>query len=183
MTAINKSKGTIINWGLTSIFITICLLLSLIQSQEVYAEMKKVSGTWKQVKMLLGSDTLYGKTMVNFVNRLYVNSSADADWDKAKSFDVNYTINRTFQGDDFSGCTAITHPNGDQTFIQYDGSWKFVLPRDGFKWTSESKGKFTGGTGKFEGIWGTYTSKIKGDGQGNRTGEWEAEYEIVSTNN
>jgi hypothetical protein len=43
MTTINKSKVTIINPGLTSIFIVICFLLSLIQSQEAYAEMEKVS--------------------------------------------------------------------------------------------------------------------------------------------
>ena len=187
MTTINKRKVTIIYRGLTSIFIMICLLLSLIQSQSVYAEMKKISGTAEQVSMLIADENYYDQTRVRFLNRLYMYSSGDPDWEKAKSFTVYYYINPTRQGDDFRGCTAITHPNGDQTFIKYDGSWKWVLPRDAglgwYRWTSEIKGQFTGGTGKYKGIRGTYSSKGKGNGQDNLTGEWEVEYEIVSTNN
>jgi hypothetical protein len=70
-----------------------------------------------------------------------------------------------------------------QTFIKYEGSWKWALPREGYKWTSESKGRFTGGTGKFKGIRGTFTSKGKGDGRKDLGSEWQIEYEITSTTN
>jgi len=36
---------------------------------------------------------------------------------------------------------------------------------------------------KNEGIRGSFTSKGKGNGQSNITGEWEIEYEMASTNN
>ena len=183
MVPINKSKVTIINRGLTSIFIVICCLLSLIYSPKAYAEMKKVSGTSKQVTELLDYEIYYDQTKVRFENHLFMWSSVDPDWDKAKIFTAHFYINPTHQGDDHNGCLAITHPNGDQTFIKYDGSWKWVLPREGVRWVSEKKGQFTGGTGKFEGIRGTFTSKGKGDGRRHLGGEWEVEYEITSTNN
>ena len=192
MATLNKSKVTVINRGFTIIFIIICFLLSIIQSQEAYAEMKKVSGTSKHVNRLIAYETYYPQTKVRFRNNLQMFSSADPDWDKAKIFTVfyyinpitvYYHINPTGEGDDYKGCAAITYANGDQAFIMYDGSWKWVLPRDGFRWTSETKGIFTGGTGKFEGIKGTFTSKGKGVGRSNTTGEWEIEYEIASTRN
>ena len=174
---------TNISRDLTSIFIAICFLFLLIQSQEAYAEMKKVSGTSKQIAKLLADETLYDQTKVRFVNTLKMYSSADPDQDKAKVFSAYLYINPTRQGDDYNGCLAITHPNGDQTFIKYVGSWKWVLPRDGYRWTSETKGVFTGGTGKFEGVKGTRTSKGKGDGRKVLGSEWKIEYEIASTNN
>ena len=181
MTTINKITATITNRGLTSIFIVFCLLLPLIQSQEVYAEMKKVTGTSKPVDRLLSVERYHSGTNVRFVNQLLAYNSVDPDWDKAKVFSAYYYINPTGQGDEFRGCFAITHSNGDQTFISYDGSWKWVLPRDGFRWTSEIIGEFTGGSGEFQGIRGILRSKVKGDGQNVIGGEWEVEYEITST--
>jgi hypothetical protein len=145
--------------------------------------MKKVSGTSKQITKLLEMETYYDQTKVRFVNSLNAWSSADPEWDKAKTFSAYYYINPTRQGDDFRGCTVITYPNGDQSFIEYDGSWEWVLPRDGFRWTSEINGIFTGGTGKFEGIRGAFTSKGKGNGRTDLGDEWEVKYEIASTNN
>jgi hypothetical protein len=40
----------------------------------------------------------------------------------------------------------------------------------------ESKGRFTRGTGKFEGIKAIWKSKGKGQYQSNIIGEWEVEY-------
>ena len=183
MTSINKITATITNLGLTFIFIVICFLLSLIQSQEVSAEMKKVTGTSKSVERLLSAQRYYSGTNLRFVNHLLVYNSVDPNWDNAKVFSAYYYINPTGQGDEFRGCLAITHSNGDQTFIEYNGSWKWVLPRDGFRWTSEMKGLFTGGTGKFEGIRGILKSNVKGNGQNTIGGEWEVEYELASTSN
>jgi hypothetical protein len=95
----------------------------------------------------------------------------------------DFRINPTRDGDDYNGYLAITHHNGDQTFVKYDGSWKWALPKDGYSWISESKGRFTGGTGKFEGISGTITVKVEGNGQSYLSSKWEAEYEITSNNN
>jgi hypothetical protein len=185
MATINKSKVTVINRGFTIFFIVICFLLSLIQSQEAYAEMKKISVTSKLLKTLIKTDETYpDQTRVRFTNNLQMFSSADPDWDKAKVFGVRYSINPTRDGDPYNGCLAITHHNGDQTFIKYEGSWKWALPKDGVSWISESKGKFTGGTGKFEGISGTVTIKVEGRGPNHYvSSKWEVEYEIASTNN
>ncbi len=161
MTTINKIKVTIINWGLISIFIIICFFGSIVHNKEAYAEMKKVSITSKLLKTLISTDETYpDQTRVRFINNLQMYSSADPDWDKAKVFNVRYSINPTRDGDPYNGCLAITHHNGDQTFIKFDGSWKWALPKDGVSWISDSNGKFTGGTGKFEGISGTVTIKV-----------------------
>jgi hypothetical protein len=178
-----RLKMTNISRGLTSIFLAICFLFPLVQSQEAYAEMKKVSGTSKQIAKLFADETFYDQTKVRFLNNLQMYSSDDPDWDKAKVFSVYFYVNPTRQGDDFNGCLAITHTNGDQTFIKYEGSWKWVSPRDGYRWDSETKGVFTGGTGRFKGIKGTLSSKGKGNGRKDLGGEWEIKYEIAPTNN
>jgi hypothetical protein len=183
MTTINKSKATIINRGLTSIIIVICFLFSLFQSQEAYAEKKRVTGTSKQIDSLVDTRTYYNEAEVRLVNTTGMLSSTDPNWDKAKSFSVLYYINPTGQGDEYKGCVAITFPNGDHAYTKFSGSWKWVLPRDGYRWTSEEIGRFTGGTGKFKGIKGTITIKGKGEGQNYEIGEWEAEYEISPTSN
>jgi hypothetical protein len=169
--------------GFISIFIVISIFLSIIYSQKAYAEMKEVFGTSTLISNLYAGQIFHDQTNVRFVNNLHMFSSTDADWDKARAFNAYFYINPTRQGDNYNGCFAITHANGDQTFVQYEGSWKWVLPRNGLRWTSESKGRFTGGTGKFEGIRGTWASKGKGDGTKDLGGEWEIEYEISSTNN
>ena len=89
-----------------------------------------------------------------------------------------FYINPTRDGDDYKGCLVVTHQNGDQTFVEYDGSWKWALPKDGASWISESKGRFTGGTGKFEWISGTITIKVEGKYKSYVSATWEAEYEI-----
>ena len=176
MIATNKSKVIII-----SIFIIVIFLGgSIFHVHEAYAEMKIVAGTSKLLKRLITTNETYpDQTRVRFINTLQMYSSADPDWDKAKVFSVSYSINPTHDGDPYNGCLAITHHNGDQTFIKYDGSWKWALPKDGLSWISESKGKFTGGTGKFEGISGTFTVTVEGRGPSHYvSSKWEVEYEI-----
>jgi len=177
-----KIDKSIIHSGLSSVlFIAICFLMPLILSQEAYAEMKKISGTSKRIKNLLRTSTSYGETKVRFINNLTMFNSTDPDWDKAKSFNASYIINPTGQGDDYTGCKAITHPGGDQTFILFRGSWKWVSPRDVYRFIFEAKGRFTGGTGKFKGIRGYWRIKGKGDGMLYVTGEWEVEYTVEDT--
>jgi hypothetical protein len=74
-------------------------------------------------------------TKTRLVNTFESFSSADPDWDKATVFSVVFYINPSFDGDVYKGCFAITHQNGDQTFVEYDGSWGWVQPKDGINWT------------------------------------------------
>ena len=180
MKLLKKTELFASSQGLISFFIVTCFLLSLFQNPEAYAEMKKVTGTSKIVNNLLDYEKHYGQSKVRFVNILQIYSSAEPDWNNAKVFNACYYVDSTHQGDDYDGCLVIMHPNGDQTFMQYEGSWNWVLPRKGYQWISDTKGRFTGGTGKFKGIRGSFKYKGKGDGKKDLGGEWVVEYEIVN---
>jgi hypothetical protein len=159
-----------------------CFVLSPDMSQKAHAAMKKISGTTTQLTQLLTEEIVFDQTRVRFRNNLGMFSSADPDWDTAKVFNAYFYINPTRQGDDYTGCFAITHPNGDQTFITYKGSWKWVVPMDGYRWTAETTGQFTGGTGKFQGIRGTFFSQGKGDGRKHLGSAWDIAYEVATDN-
>jgi hypothetical protein len=58
------------------------------------------------------------------------------------------------------GYFAISHPNGDKTFTSYEGTATATPEPSGPpKVTFEGKWRYTGGTGKFEGITGGRTYK------------------------
>jgi len=173
MMTINKSKVIIF-----SIFVMLFFGGSIFHVHEASAEMKRVSGTSELLKRIVTSQSLFNETNVRLINNLQLYSSSDPDWDKARVFSMYFYINPTRDGDDYKGCLVVTHQNGDQTFFEYDGSWKWALPKDGISWISESKGRFTGGTGKFERISGTITVKVVGRGQSYVSSNWEVEYEI-----
>ena len=160
-----------------SIFILIFAGGSLFHGHKAYAEMKQVFATSKLTKVLMDY-SYYDKINVRRVHNHGIFSSSDPDWDKTKVFSANFYIDPTGEGDDYKGWWVFTHQNGDQTFAQYDGSWKWKLPRDGMKWTAESKGTFTGGTGKFEGIRGTISVEVEGDGSNYVKNSWEFKYEL-----
>ena len=172
MTTINKSKATIINRSLTSIFIVICFLLSLSQSQEAYAEMKKVSGTFKgTVKLAETQIAIADITQKGPLDVFHtVLSSADPDWNNAPFFYIRYAEPTKEWGR--KGYGVITHPGGDQTFI------KFVsrqLSASGSASTGEWEGFFIGGTGKFKDIRARWLLKWKFTTT-EATTEWEVEY-------
>ena len=172
MMPIFKSRAVTIG-----IFILIFTGGSLFHSHEAYAEMKQVIGTTKLIKVLWDASSS-DQVSVRFVNNHQIFSSSDPDWDKAKVFSAYYSVNPTGEGDDYKGCWVFTHQNGDQSFALYDGSWKWKLPKDGMKWTAVSKGTFTGGTGKFEGIRGTILVEVEGDGRNYVKNGWEFKYEL-----
>jgi len=72
------------------------------------------------------------------------------------------------------GHKVITHRGGDQTFLQYEISWKNVGPIE-LEW--QLLGLFVRGTGQFKGI--TWTWRERGQsttvGEG---GDWEAQYSL-----
>lgn len=176
MTTINKSKVTIINRSLTSIFLVICFLLSLIQSQEAYAEMKKVSGTSKTIACLARTRPEIAVADCHFWVSLDVYhsvlSSADPDWNNARFFYVLDAV-RPIERDD-RGFGVITHPGGDQTFIKFVG--RLISVTGGSEMTGESEGFFIGGTGKFKDIKARWLLKWKWTVTEGTMGEWEVEY-------
>jgi hypothetical protein len=175
MMTTNKSKVII-----TSIFILIFFGGSIVHIQEASAEMKKISGTSTLLKELLNDSKYHNQANVRFTQALEMFSSADPDWDKAKIITAYYYVNPKGEEDNYNGSFVITHHTGDQTFIRYEGEWKWALPKDRINWTAETRGYFTGGTGKFEGIIGTITVKLRG-GSSPRSANWEVEYEINRT--
>ena len=119
MTTISKSKATIINRGLTSIFIVICFFLSLIQNQEAYAEMKKVSGTSGQIVRLAETNIAvdYSPQKGRLIVLHTVLNSADPDWNNVPFFFFVY--DESAKEWDDRGYGVITHSGGDQTFIKF----------------------------------------------------------------
>lgn len=175
MTAAKSAKKIVGIWAiLCSLLISACFLMSLLLSQEVYAEKKKVSGTTK-------GDSRLGRTVFRipdsklhiFLNaRHSVLNSADPDWNNARFFEVN-CIDHSKPGH-YRGYGVIYHPSGDQTFIEFEtkiGSAKST------ELTDEIKGFFIGGTGKYIGIRARWLSKAKWEhiSEG-RKAEWEVEY-------
>ena len=172
MTTINKSKVTIINWGLTTIFIVICFLLSLIQIQEAYAEMKKVSATSKRVANLFSSKSSKMQATVRFVNTTSIYSSADPDWNNAPFSYIEYDESAKEWGD--RGYGVITRPSGDQTFIKF--MVRDISETAGIGSTGEWEGVFIGGTGKFKDIKARWLYKWKRTVTEGEVAEWEVEY-------
>ena len=173
MTSIGKSRAITI-----SIFILIFLGGSLLQGHKSYAEMIKVSGTSAIIKSFVSLESDLKEVRIRLTNKLHLYSSADPDWDKARVFSTFFYVNPVPDEDFYKGCLAITHQNGDQTFVEYDGSWKWTIPKDNANWTAVDKGYFIGGTGKFDGIKGTITIKRTGKRSKIVSIEWDAEYEI-----
>jgi hypothetical protein len=175
MTTINKSNVTIINRSLTSIFLVICFLLSLIQSQETYAEMKKVSGTSKAIVRLAQARIPVADTPVMGRLSVYhtVLSSADPDWNNARFFYIEYDESTKEWGD--RGYGVISHLGGDQTFIKFVGRM-ILATGGGHEATGEWEGFFIGGTGKFKDIKARWLLKWKETMTEGTKAEWEVEY-------
>ena len=170
-------------WSIVGILaILVCPLVSLIQSQEAYAKGKKVSGTSKLVTNLI-SAVIPGKTPVKVTNDIFVLNSTDPAWNNATLYEVTVQIDPApgLVGD-VRIYSVITHPGGDQSFIETQGSWKGDDSVPGYTWSYETKnGMFVGGTGKFEGISAIWKSKLRGLSYGSAPlkkaiGEWEVQY-------
>jgi len=154
------------------------LVVSLFPGQAVYAEQKKVSGTGKDW-IRLGFTHIKSESLVSNIpievltlrNHFYgIFRSADPDWNNATFYSVDYADALKAS---YKGYAVTTHPGDNQTFLEYEGTWEM----QGIAWTSQAKGRFLGGTGKFKGITGKWTTKTKAT-ETDVTTEWEAEYEI-----
>lgn len=175
MVTAKGSEKIVAIWGFVGILlISVWLLISLFQGQEVYAESKKVSGTTRSVTRL----TQEIIRLPDMVSRLDFNishwmlSSTDPDWDNAQVFYVRY--NHPTKPKVYKGYMAITHPDGDQTFFKWEGKYEALGGGDSL---TDAKGRYIGGTGKFKEITGSWTHKLKSLATG-ITAEWETEYEV-----
>lgn len=175
MTTVNRTKRIIGSGGIVSVFIIIaCFMVSLIQTQEAYAEKKNVSGTVKDRTELaldyIRSTAYKPPIPVGELNNVFgVYVSDDTEWNNATFFTVWFIENLNFIGH-----AVITFPAGDQIFRTVKGKIKALNVHD---WASEHEGWFLGGTGKYKGIKGRWREKIMHT-QTEITTEWEVEYEV-----
>lgn len=174
MTTINTRKVTIINRSLTSVFLVICFLLSLSQSQETYAEMKKVSGTTEAFVRLTETNIAVDYSQLKGSLSVYhtVLNSADPDWNNAPLYWIVY--DESTKEWSRRGYGVITHPGGDQTFIKFEG--KEISATGGSEATGEHEGFFIGGTGKFKDIKARWLLKWKFKLTEGTIAEWKVEY-------
>jgi hypothetical protein len=172
------SKGKVVNVNLLIVTLIILLVGTIFHGTEASAEMKKVTGTFEIVKDLETIETDLNNTKVRLRKKLLLFSSSHPDWDKARVFETYFIINPTRDGDKYRGSFAISHQNGDLTFVSYSGSWKWKMPKDRVSWTAETEGFFIGGTGKFEGIAGAIKIEEEGRGTVRVSANWEAEYDL-----
>ena len=160
--------------------VLVWLLFSLIQSQEVYAGGKNISGTGKPIALISETKTIPGDDPNHefaLSTSLHIINSSDPDWNNVQVKHIVVT--------DYTAGTGIgrgyrihSHPGGDQTVMAIEGMTKTVMKSESFPDISfEGKWWFTGGTGKFEGITGsgTYWGKVTEEGV---TYDWEGVYEV-----
>jgi len=171
----NKGKKTIDKRVVVCAFlIVICFTLAPVLTAEVYAKGKKVSGTVKErtelTRGFIRSTSYKPPIPVGEMENVFgVYSSDDPEWNGATFFSVWLIENLNFIGH-----AVITFKGGDQIFRTVKGKLKALNVHD---WTSDHRGWFVGGTGKFKGIKGTWREKIVHE-MSKVTTEWEVEYEL-----
>jgi hypothetical protein len=153
-----------------------CLLILIVQSPNAFAETKKMSGTGKVVavlsetKMLPGDDPHHEVTLLR---RLDVQKS---NLGEAQVNVVDVSDSVAGSGTD-RGHLVSTFSDGDKTFVSFEGQVKAVPKAGGPpEVTFMGKWRFTGGTGKWNGITGggTYQGGITSAGP---TYQFEGEYD------
>jgi hypothetical protein len=176
MTITRKSVVTVYSWPLIGLILAMALLFVSIQTQEAYAERKKVSGSSEVITQLARTNISCfrpGSFIPLWAWHSKLNSD-DPDWNNVQRF--------YFQYDDiskerlFRGYGVNTHPNGDQTFFRYEGK-REPIGTGPYDYTWKIEGFFLKGTGKFKGITGSVVAKGKTTMAG-KTWEWEVLYEI-----
>ncbi|CAB1059168.1 hypothetical protein D1BOALGB6SA_3926 [Olavius sp. associated proteobacterium Delta 1] len=176
MSITKKRVMTVYSWPSMGLFLALALLFVSIQTQEAYAERKKVSGTCKVLTQLTRVSIPCGGPgafVPLWAWHLMLNSD-DPDWNNVQRFSFQYddiTKERFFRG-----FGVNTHPNGDQTFFQYKGK-REPIGTGPYDYTWKIEGFFIKGTGKFKGIKGSMVANGK-TSMAEKTWEWEAEYEV-----
>jgi hypothetical protein len=150
------------------LLISICLMASLIESQEAYADTKKVSGAYKNPIPLTSTLIRLANSELRVFHVLL--KSSDPDWNNARLFYIEYP--EPTEDYHSKGFGTITHPGGDQTFIEYVN--KLTPTTGGADRNGEINGSFIGGTGKFKAIRARWLVKWKNERLTvGFTSEWE----------
>ena len=174
MDTAKSGRKTIGIWAIVCIMvISVFIIMSLIHPQEAYAEEKKISGTLKGLPRLASTQIFIGDSKTKgflYVNRSEL-SSPDPDWNNARIFYILYS--EPTKEYDLKGYGVITHPSGDQTFIEFVDK---ITSTSGADAVIERKGFFIGGTGKFEGIRARWLVKVKDKMSERLAGAWQVEY-------
>ena len=158
-----------------TLVISTLLLMSLIPTQEAYADKKKITGTSEVIARLARTKIPVPKSTEKGRLDVYhaVMKSDDPDWNNARFFFIIYDASLGEWTDKVYG--VITHPGGDQTFIEIED--KMTSETSASKYTGVTEGFFLKGTGKFENIRARWKSKwAKNAFKGERIDEWTVEY-------
>jgi hypothetical protein len=100
--------------------------------------------------------------------------SEDPDWNQATVFSVRFSDPHGRRERKMQGHMVVTHPNGDQTFLEYDFKWK---PSVGGTSDFELLARFVRGTGKFKGITGSWRERGQSTASDD-TSAWQVEYSV-----
>ena len=141
-----------------------------------HAEPRKVTGT-------TGSSNVVANTLIFLASTLDTGQlqsrsrdlmSQDPDGNRANVFSTSFWDPAMQLERRARGHMVITHPGGDQTFLQYEITWKNLGPTE-LEW--QILGLFVRGTGKFKGITGTWRERGKSTLTGD-VGDWETGYSL-----
>src|SRR3990172_48078 len=112
--------------------------------------------------------------MARFLKKCF-SLDTDPDWNDLDVL-MNEQSDRIAGSGSHRGYLTITHKNGDETYLKFEGTNKMV--KDGKEWEASSEGRLqiTGGTGRFKDAKGTgsYTGRATAKGS---TVNWEVEAE------
>jgi len=141
-----------------------------------YAETKKATGTTESSVVVANTLLFLASTLDTgqLQSRSRNLISQDPDWNQAKIFSTSFWDPAMQLEHRARGHMVITHPGGDQTFLEYEVSWKNAGPIE-LEW--QFRGLFVRGTGKFKGITGTWRERGKSASVGD-SGDWETEYSL-----
>lgn len=171
----SKNSKTIGTWTIVcTLAISFLLLVSLFNPQEACADKKKITGTSEGVDLLARARIPVPKSPVkgSITACNMILDSDDPAWNKAGFYFAEYLAST---GEwNYKGFGVITHPGGDQTFIEFEQK----RTGKGGVYIGEVSGFFLKGTGKFKGIKGSWNSNWERVAGKNRLDKWVAEYEI-----
>jgi hypothetical protein len=170
------------------VFTVVAWLLTLfVLTNSGWAQGKKITGTGKfgptlSQTLLLPTDV--PKHEVMLTNRVQTWNSTDPEWNNVEV--TQFVFTDYIAGSGYHrGHNTNLHPGGDRTFISYEGQTMRTTNADG-SWASKFEGtfRFTGGTGKFQGIsgQGTYIGKASAPGGSTPTAasfDWQGEYSLA----
>ena len=172
MATAKGGKGVNGIWAIVCTFvISVGLMVAFTPAQEAFGEKKKITGTSKVINLLARTKIAVSKSPVKGYLIVYnaVFNSADPDWNNSRFYFIKYKASP----DSHKGFGVITHPGGDQTFIEFDDKQS----ASGTDVKGETEGFFLKGTGKFENIRARWKSKwMQNYSGGERIDEWTVEY-------